>query len=122
MIAAPPAEKFAHIWYQYALPKDADKSEFRKIAIDSIRNGGCFCLSGLVQGLGRESAADLQASQPPATIVWGPRDFSHRMTDDDSVRAHLPQAEIRVFDECGHFPELERTADYVALVRETLAA
>lgn len=113
-------KKLANIWYKYALPKETDKTDYQNRANDSIRNGGCFCLAGLVQGLSLDKNTDLSVTKTPTTLVWGVNDFTHRKTKSDSIRKHLPKCEIIEFDKCGHFPELEHTTKFVKLINETL--
>jgi pimeloyl-ACP methyl ester carboxylesterase len=113
-------KKLAKIWYKAALPKSTDKTEYQNIALHSLNNGGCFCLSSLVQGLIPELNSSLQQIQVPSTQIWGKKDYSHRKTDNKSILKHLPNCEIIEFDNCGHFPELEFTDKYVKLVTERL--
>lgn len=56
----------------------------------------------------------------PARVVWGAADPSHREigTDPGSARRLVPDAEISVFEEAGHFPELEEPELYAAVVRD----
>lgn len=115
------AKKFADIWYKFSLPKNhPDKHDYSQIAMTSINKGGCFCLSSLVQGLKNDSNTALNLSSVPTTLVWGSLDFSHRKTDKDSIRNHIKNCEIIEFEDCGHFPELEKTRDYVSLIKERI--
>lgn len=113
-------KKLTKAWYKYALPKETDNSEYIQKAISSINNGGCFCLSGLVQGLEKESMSKLNVLEVPATIIWGKKDYTHRNTDNKSILEHLPNCEIIEFENCGHFPELENTNRYVGLLKNKL--
>ncbi len=113
-------KKLTKIWYKYALPKETDKSTYVNTAILSLKNGGCFCLSGLVQGLEKESMSKLNVMGVPSTIIWGTKDYTHRKTDNKSILEHLPNCEIIEFENCGHFPELEDTNRYVDLLKEKL--
>lgn len=113
-------KKLAHTWYKYALPKNADASEYQRIALNALQTGGCFCLSGLVQGLYREANASLKNTMVPATLIWGNKDFTHRKTDKNSILEHSPQCEIIEFDDCAHFPDLENTYNYVGLINDRL--
>lgn len=113
-------KKFASAWYQAALPKGTDKTDFQNKALNSLKSGGCFCLSSLVQGLVRDMNASLIQVKIPSTQIWGKKDFSHRKTDGNSILEHLPNCETIAFENCGHFPELENTDDYVKLVNERL--
>jgi pimeloyl-ACP methyl ester carboxylesterase len=115
------ADKFAGIWYNYALPKNhLSKEEFANTAQASIKKGGCFCLSSLVQGLNKDRNAELNLKRVPTTLVWGSLDFTHRNTDKDSIKKHIKHCEVIEFEHCGHFPELENRKDYVKLIRERI--
>lgn len=111
-------KKLAKIWYKTALPKSTNREGFEKIAINSLNNGGCFCLSSLVQGLSKELYANLVLTEVPCTQIWGKKDYSHRNTDNATILEHLPNCEIIEFENCGHFPELENTDNFVKLVNE----
>ncbi|WP_394975175.1 alpha/beta fold hydrolase [uncultured Croceitalea sp.] len=113
-------KKFAKIWYKYALPKHADTSKYQNEALNALNNGGCFCLSSLVQGLSKEVNSTLKVLEIPATLIWGSKDFTHKNTDKQSIMQHLPNCEIIEFDNCGHFPELEDTDKYVSLINERM--
>jgi len=112
-------KKLANIWYKYSLPKNhPDRLDYSQIAQTSITKGGCFCLSSLVQGLKKDSNAVLDLSGIPTTLVWGTLDFTHRKTDKESIRNHIKDCEIIAFKDSGHFPELEKTKEYVSLINE----
>jgi pimeloyl-ACP methyl ester carboxylesterase len=113
-------KKLAKTWYKAALPKHADKTEYQSKALNALKSGGCFCLSGLVQGLAREVYSPLHILNIPTTQIWGKKDFSHRKTDNKSILEHLPNCELIEFENYGHFPELENANDYVKLVNERL--
>lgn len=111
-------KKFAKIWYKYALPKGADVSQYQNKALHSLKNGGCFCLSGLVQGLKKELNTSLKLLDVPSTLIWGNKDFTHKKTNKESILEHLPNCEIIEFSNSGHFPELEETRKYVDLIKK----
>lgn len=112
--------KLAKNWYRYALPKSTDKSNYQTIAIHSLKNGACFCLSGLVQGLHKDLNSHLKLLEVPSILVWGIKDYTHRETENTSIWEHIPNCEIVEFNECGHFPELEDTDKFVELINERL--
>ena len=114
-------KKFAKIWYSYALPKITNKEPYQNKAIKALHDGGCFCLSSLVQGLTKEINSTLKVLEVPATIIWGSKDFTHQKTDVMSIKEHLPNCEIIQFKNCGHFPELENTNKFVQIVHERLS-
>ena len=113
-------KKMAVKWYDYALPKNVDRSEYQQKAFDTIKSGGCFCLSSLVQGLTKELKNPLYGVEVPTTLVWGNKDYTHRFTDFDSIKEHISNCNIVEFDNCGHFPDLENSTKYVSLINETL--
>lgn len=115
------AKKFTGIWYKYALPKEStSRFDFTQIAQDAIHKGGCFCLSSLVQGLKKDTHKILSINEVPTTLVWGGADFTHRKTDKNSIKKHIKNCEVIEFKDCGHFPELERTKEYVQLINERI--
>ena len=59
---------------------------------------------------------DLKGCHVPTLMIWGARDYSHRFTDPYSIREVIPQAEVVIWDDCGHFPELEQTEKYLKLI------
>ncbi len=114
-------KKFAKIWYKYSLPKtSAHRAPFRAKSIATLNNGGCFCLSSLVQGLKKEQNKPLLVENVKVTLVWGAQDFTHKKTDKSSILQHATSCEIIEFAQCGHFPELEQTSKFVQLVHERM--
>lgn len=115
--------KFAHIWYGIAMPPDkpgqTQREQFRANADRALTHGGCFCLAGVVQGLSAAQPEQLAGVKQPATLLWGDSDRSHKHTRAESLLELLPQAEIRHFPDCGHFPDLEQPERYAEI---TLAA
>ncbi len=113
--------KAASGWYRLALPEATDPAPFREKAMTALAHGGCFCLAGVVQGLLREQPASLAGVKAPLTIIWGSKDRSHKYTDPQSLRSIVPHAELVMFDDCGHFPDLEQAERFAALLRTRLA-
>lgn len=110
--------KLAHGWYRVALPRTTEPKPFQNIALDALGGGACFCLAGVVQGLIREDASSLNGVATPCTMIWGDRDHSHRHTDPKSLLGCVPHAEIVRFQDCGHFPDIERPERYAAMLLE----
>jgi pimeloyl-ACP methyl ester carboxylesterase len=108
--------KAAHGWYGMALPRTTAAQPFQDTALQSLSQGGCFCLAGVVQGLGRENVASLQGVTTPCTVVWGPLDHSHKHTDPNSLLGCVPHADIIQFADCGHFPDIEQPERFAALL------
>lgn len=115
-------KRAAHGWYDIALPRDTDREPFREPARHALACGACFSLAGVVQGLVRESDAAVSGVTTPCTLVWGVRDHSHKHTPPASLRDCVPHAELVLFDECGHFPDLEQPKRHARLLVEDVTA
>jgi pimeloyl-ACP methyl ester carboxylesterase len=118
--------KFAHTWYGMAMPPDKpgqpQRAEFRAVADHALTHGACFCLAGVVQGVGQAKQTQLTGVRQPTTLLWGDSDRSHRHSRAESLLELLPQAQIRHFPECGHFPDLEQPQVYAELALASLDA
>ncbi len=57
----------------------------------------------------------------PTLIMWGDRDQVLPVGHARVAQAHLPHAELEIFEACGHFPQLERPDEFVARVLEFLS-
>lgn len=107
-------------WYRVAVADDAHQPPFIRTARQALRQGGCYCFAGVVQGMLATNDADPLLQAPaglPVTLIWGGSDRSHRRTDPASLLRHCPQAEIVRWEHAGHFPELEAPEDFAALLR-----
>lgn len=113
------SKKLAQIWYGKALPKNSvQKQTFIKTSHKCLDHNGCFCLSSLVQGLLADKYTELNLTDVSTTLVWGTKDFSHRETDSNTIKNHIKNCEIIEFGNCGHFPELEDTKNFIQLINE----
>ena len=118
-ISARFSRKFSSRWYDKSLPKNSEyKSQFVEYADQALRSGGCFCLASFVQGLSLTKNSEINEVSAPTLLIYGNRDRSHRHTDFTSLRNHVLEAEIIVFNGCGHFPDLERPKEYAKCVRQ----
>jgi len=109
-------------WYAAALPKASATEPFKNPAMHSLNHGGCFCLAGVVQGLGREDVRRFEQISAPCTIVWGDLDRSHKLTDPTSILALVPHAQIIHFQDCGHFPDLEQPERFAQVLMQCAQA
>jgi pimeloyl-ACP methyl ester carboxylesterase len=113
--------KAAHGWYRAALPRTTDAKPFQDVALRALDGGACFCLAGVVQGLAREAIGALDGLTVSCTMIWGPQDRSHRYTDPESLRTCIPSVDVRIFEACGHFPELEAPERYADILFRKVA-
>ena len=58
----------------------------------------------------------------PTMVVWGERDLILPSTHLTAAQAALPHAQSHLFADTGHMPQLERPAEFAALVRPMLAS
>jgi pimeloyl-ACP methyl ester carboxylesterase len=56
----------------------------------------------------------------PVRILWGREDRLVPLAHGEYLAAHLPNAELRIFERCGHMLPFERGDDFVAEVRSFL--
>lgn len=112
----------ASSWYRFALPKSSDSNAFKRPAMHALAYGGCFCLASVVQGLAREDVNSLGGISTPCTILWGPLDRSHGLTDPNSLLELVPHAEIIHFENCGHFPDIEQPERFAKVLAERVVA
>ncbi len=112
--------KIPRVWFRVALPKHSPHVEkWAALSVNRIGLSCCNCLASVVQGLSAMNEADLLGCKVPTLMVWGGKDYSHRFTDRESLRDLIPHAELLVWDDCGHFPELEQTDRYLELLRQS---
>ncbi|MBM4259455.1 MAG: alpha/beta hydrolase [Deltaproteobacteria bacterium] len=63
----------------------------------------------------------LRRVKSPTLIVWGKQDGLVPLAHGEAYRNAIAGAELKVIDRCGHTPQLERPAEFVAIVEQFLA-
>lgn len=110
------APEIAKRWYRAALPSSERGDAFGALAVESFDHGARFPLAAAFRAL--ERAAPPPATDLPVLAVWGAKDRTHSRSDPEGFRRHAPRARTVVFEDAGHFPELEQPARFAAeLVR-----
>lgn len=108
------AKTLAKRWFSMSLPRPSDhRTPMTNTALESLKSGGCFCLSSIVQGAERTPDEAMLGAKAPTLMIYGDTDYSHRHTDFADITDTLPQAGLKKYEGCGHFPHLERTNEYV---------
>ncbi len=100
----------AATWYRMSAGDPKFRSRFAEAANEAFNFGGCFCLASLMQGYERCDEPLSTEVPPPAAVVWGARDRTHRKSDPNRS---LPGAQVVTMPECGHSPELEDPEGFV---------
>lgn len=101
--------------YHHFEPSEAAVEEYRAICFDPVkhRNGIAF-LGSYAREL-PELEARLPTVDVPVLITWGAHDQFVRPSNADRLHALLPNSELTVFDDAGHFSHED--ADEVWLER-----
>ena len=86
--------------------------------IHTLRAGINLC--GQRKALLKELWSGLRTLPAPALIVWGRQDRIIPLKHAEAGLHLLPRAEVHVFDECGHMPQLEHADEFNDLVRRFL--
>jgi pimeloyl-ACP methyl ester carboxylesterase len=115
-------KKLAVLWYHNALRPGTDVASFRDVALNTMDAGACFCLASASQSLAHADASMLRNLKVPATVVWGKQDRTHRRTQPESIKEHLPGATICVFDDSGHSPDLEQPERFIDIALRQMPA
>lgn len=63
----------------------------------------------------------LRRVKSPTLVVWGKQDRLVPLAHGEAYCNAIRGAELKVIDRCGHAPQLERPAEFVALIEEFLA-
>lgn len=58
----------------------------------------------------------------PTLLLWGREDAITPLDSGEIYRRAIPGARLAVVEDCGHMPEMEKPAEFAALVRDFLAA
>ncbi|WP_434992417.1 alpha/beta fold hydrolase [Arthrobacter sp. Ld5] len=76
---------------------------------------------GTLRGVRRRWRTDLlrtvAAQHKPTLVVWGDEDRILPASHLEHARTVFPHAEVHLFEQCGHMPQIEREAEFDALVR-----
>ena len=66
-------------------------------------------------------AARLHRVRCPTLLLWGAQDRLVPPAYAEAYRKHLPQAELKLIENCGHLPMFEREAEFVQAIAQFCA-
>lgn len=112
--------KRASAWYRLALGNRALLPRFVDETDQAFGHGACFSLASAFQRFLVDAEPGFGPIRQPALVIWGGADRSHAGTDCQSIRQHLPHAQIEAWPDVGHFPELEAPARFAEALRRFL--
>jgi pimeloyl-ACP methyl ester carboxylesterase len=91
-----------------------------------IGAGDGYTIQSLVESIKRnEDMLDdrLAAIKQPTLIIWGRNDgLTPLPREGERFKKELPGAQLIVFDQCGHVPQVEKAAEFNAAVLKFLSA
>ena len=64
----------------------------------------------------------LAAIKQPTLVIWGREDGLLPLSDGQRFQKEIPGAELLIFEQCGHVPQVEKALDFNAAVLKFLAA
>jgi pimeloyl-ACP methyl ester carboxylesterase len=100
------------------------------IAVDAmfqqrVSAGDGYTIQSLVESIHRgEDMLDgkLSALKQPVLLVWGREDgLTTLAREGERFKREIPHAQLLVFDQCGHVPQVEKAAEFNAAVLKFLA-
>ena len=95
--------------------------DFRATFLGTYRSIG-LPVVGVLPGWRRALLERIRASGLPVLVLWGDADAVLPAHHAEAAAAALPGARLHVFPDTGHMPQIERTAELVALAREFVAS
>jgi pimeloyl-ACP methyl ester carboxylesterase len=80
--------------------------------VNALRSG--VTIGGVKRSVRDYWVAQAARYQGPVLVVWGRQDVVLPVTDAADAREVLPQAQVRLIDDCGHLPMIEKTDEFLA--------
>lgn len=77
---------------------------------------GFVSFSGFPQAQVEDVQKDMPATDKPTLVIWGKQDKLVSYSHSEILRVGLPKAEVRLFDKCGHLPQIEHAQAFNAAV------
>lgn len=109
----------AQMWFSEDYQQNHDVEELVSEWIDEIGGDAVFCSLRWEQ-VGPDLHPRLEEIGVPVRLVVGEHDEATPVEWAREIHDHLPDSELHVVEESGHFPQIERPEETVALVREVL--
>jgi len=111
----------APLWFNLALGGKTDRYQpFCDCAQYSLAHGAGWALASAFQHYLTDQAPPLPPIAQPTLALWGLRDRSHAPTDKQSSAGLAQRVEIELYEDLGHFPELEDPPRVLARLKRFL--
>ena len=85
--------------------------------------GDGYTIASLIESVGRrEDFLDGQVSKikAPTLIIWGREDRLVLLSEGQRLQKEIADSKLVVLDQCGHFPQVEKAAEFNAALLEFL--
>ncbi|MCA9623781.1 MAG: alpha/beta hydrolase, partial [Myxococcales bacterium] len=99
--------RLARAWYDAALPEAVDRKPYLEPALQAYDQGADYCLASALQAVQRSEPPRTKV-EVPVLSIWGALDRTHRRSDPAALAEIAPHLDLRIFDDAGHFPDLEQ--------------
>ena len=111
----------AKVFFNKAFSSDAMVDQ--TLAMRMTANDG-YTINSLIESVGRGEdfleSQQLQQIKAPTLIIWGRQDGLTLLAEGERFKKDIPNSKLVVFDQCGHFPQLEKAGEFNAAVLEFL--
>jgi 4,5:9,10-diseco-3-hydroxy-5,9,17-trioxoandrosta-1(10),2-diene-4-oate hydrolase len=78
-------------------------------------------IGGMRKDVLRSIVDNLTTITAPSLIFWGQQDRILPVAYAHVAEEKIPDAQLHIFDPCGHFPQLERPEEFNSIVLKFLA-
>jgi len=113
LLVAVSRRAMARRWFTKASSGSSDAAVFSARAAAGFDAGCSWALASLTQAYFSGPAPVFAPIAQPSLTIWGARDRTHQMTDEQSVLQYFRDAESVTFPDAGHSPELKQPALFV---------
>ena len=100
----------APAWLNLAVGNRERFDSFCASALESLDQGAGWTMSSAFQMYLTDEKPGLPIANQPLLALWGQRDQTHLVTDKYSSLSLSKSSEIQLYEELGHFPDIEDVA------------
>jgi len=106
----------ARQWVKFVSNTESFTNTSTPLIDHQLHHGGCYCLASAMQYCLPTQSPQLSAIKQPATLIYGAKDRSHKVTDFGSIRDYGADIALEPIDQAGHFPELETPQEFKLII------
>ena len=102
----------ARVFFNPSFRSDAMIDQF---LAQRMSAGDGYTINSLIESVSRrEDFLDGQVDKIklPTLIIWGRQDGLVLQTEGERLKNDIPHARFAVFDQCGHFPQVEKASEF----------